>query len=142
MTRPVVDEHARKTSLESVRAPAEDQPEAGQPGWIDMDVRWLVTRETVGAEQSVFGVTYFPPGSRHEVHRHPHAEEVEYLIAGAGVARVGDDDVAMVAGDAVFVPRNDLHGFRNTSETETVVMAWSYHGAASLDEAGYIPEPS
>ena len=103
MTRPVVDEHARKTSLESVRTPAEEQPEAGQPGWIDMDVRWLVTRETVGAEQSVFGVTYFPPGSRHEVHRHPNAEEVEYLIAGEGVARVGDDDVALVAGDAVFV---------------------------------------
>ena len=140
--RPVVHEHHRKTSLESVRAPAEQQPEAGRPGWIDMDVRWLVTRETVGAEQSVFGVTYFPPGSRHEVHRHPHAEEVEYLIAGEGVARVGDDDVAMVAGDAVFVPRNDLHGFRNTSETETAVMAWSYHGAASLDEAGYIPEES
>ena len=107
-----------------------------------MDVRWLVTRETVGAEQSVFGVTYFPPGSRHEVHRHPHAEEVEYLIAGEGVARVGDDDVAMVAGDAVFVPRDDLHGFRNTSETETAVMVWSYHGAASLAEAGYVPEPS
>jgi quercetin dioxygenase-like cupin family protein len=139
VSRPVVDEHTRKTSLESVRRPAERQPEAGQPGWVDMDVRWLVTRETVGAEQSVFGVTYFPPGSRHEVHRHPNAEEVEYLIAGEGVARVGDDDVAMAAGDAVFVPRNDLHGFRNTSETETAVMAWSYHGAASLDEAGYVP---
>jgi quercetin dioxygenase-like cupin family protein len=140
--RPVVQEHIRKTSLESVRTAAEERPEASEPGWIDMDVRWLVTRETVGAEQSVFGVTYFPPGSHHDVHRHPHAEEVEYLIAGEGIARVGDDDVAMVAGDAVFVPRDDLHGFRNTSETETAVMAWSYHGAASLAEAGYIPEPS
>jgi quercetin dioxygenase-like cupin family protein len=140
--RPVVHEHRFKTSLESVRTAPEESPEASEPGWIDMDVRWLVTRETVGAEQSVFGVTYFPPGSHHDVHRHPHAEEVEYLIAGEGVARVGDDDVAMVAGDAVFVPRDDLHGFRNTSETETAVMVWSYHGAASLAEAGYIPEPS
>ncbi len=137
--RPVVDEHIRKTSLESVRTAPDEAPEASEPGWIDMDVRWLVTRETVGAEQSVFGVTYFPPGSRHEVHRHPHAEEVEYLIAGEGVARVGDDDVAMAAGDAVFVPRDDYHGFRNTSDTETAVMVGSYHGAASLSEAGYIP---
>jgi quercetin dioxygenase-like cupin family protein len=140
--RPVVDEHPQKTSLESVRTSAADRPEAGEPGWIDMDVRWLVTGEAVGAEQSVFGVTYFPPGSRHEIHRHPHAEEVEYLIGGEGVARVGDADVTMRVGDAVFVARDEFHGFRNTSETETAVMVWSYHGAASLSEAGYVPETS
>ncbi len=46
----------------------------------------------------------------------------------------------MGAGDAVFVPRNDYHGFRNTSDTETAVMVWCYAGAASLEEAGYITE--
>jgi quercetin dioxygenase-like cupin family protein len=105
-----------------------------------MDVRWLVTRQTVGADDTVFGVTYFPPGSRHEIHRHEHAEEVEYLIQGQGVARVGEDDVTMGVGDAVFVPRNDYHGFRNTSGTETAVMIWCYAGAANLEEAGYVTE--
>ena len=138
--RPVVNEHASKVRIDDVRPDHGVAPEAGKPGWIDMDVRWLVTRETVGADQSVFGVTYFPPGSRHEVHRHENAEEVEYLIAGEGVARVGDDDVAMGVGEAVFVPRNEYHGFRNTSQTETAVMIWSYAGAASLAEAGYITE--
>jgi oxalate decarboxylase/phosphoglucose isomerase-like protein (cupin superfamily) len=118
------------------------QPETGKPGWIGMDVRWLVTRDSVGAQESVFGVTYFPPGSRHEIHRHEGCEEVEYLMAGEGVARVGDDDVKMAAGDCVYVPRNDYHGFRNTSETETAVMAWYYAGAASLEEAGYVTEAS
>jgi quercetin dioxygenase-like cupin family protein len=138
--RPVVNEHAKKVHVDQVRAAGADQPEAGKPGWIDMDVRWLVTRQTVGADDTVFGVTYFPPGSRHEIHRHEHAEEVEYLIQGQGVARVGEDDVTMGVGDAVFVPRNDYHGFRNTSETETAVMIWCYAGAASLEEAGYITE--
>jgi quercetin dioxygenase-like cupin family protein len=138
--RPVVHEHRRKVHVDAVRGEASRQPEAGKPGWIDMDVRWLVTRETVGADETVFGVTYFPPGSRHEIHRHEHAEEVEYLIAGQGVARVGEDDVEMGVGDAVFVPRNDYHGFRNTSDTETAVMIWCYAGAASLEEAGYITE--
>jgi quercetin dioxygenase-like cupin family protein len=138
--RPVAHNHPNKISLGDVGPDRGDQPEAGKPGWIDMDVRWMVTRQTVGADASVFGVTYFPPGSRHEIHRHEHAEEVEYLIAGEGVARVGSEDVAMSAGDAVFVARNDYHGFRNTSETETAVMAWCYAGAASLDEAGYITE--
>jgi len=140
--RPVVDEHPMKVSLADAAGPREARPEAGKPGWVAMDVRWLVTRETVGAQSSVFGVTYFPPGSRHEIHRHENAEEAEYLMAGEGVARVGDNDVVMRAGDLVFVPRNDYHGFRNTSDTDTAVMAWSYSGAASLAEAGYVTEES
>lgn len=138
--RPVLDRHPKKIHIDEVGPDRGVQPEAGKPGWVDMDVRWLVTRQTVGADDSVFGVTYFPPGSRHEIHRHENAEEVEYLVQGEGVARVGDDDVAMGVGDAVFVPRNDYHGFRNTSETETAVMVWYYAGAASLEEAGYITE--
>jgi oxalate decarboxylase/phosphoglucose isomerase-like protein (cupin superfamily) len=46
----------------------------------------------------------------------------------------------MGPGDCVFVPRNDFHGFRNTSDTETAVMVWYYAGAANLEEAGYITE--
>jgi oxalate decarboxylase/phosphoglucose isomerase-like protein (cupin superfamily) len=135
-----ISEHPKKVNIADVGPQHGAQPEDGRPGWIDMDVRWLITRDTVGADDSVFGVTYFPPGSRHEIHRHEGCEEVEYLIQGEGVARVGQDDVAMGVGDAVYVPRNDYHGFRNTSETETAVMVWYYAGAASLDEAGYITE--
>ena len=138
--RPVLNEHTRKVHLDDVGPSHGAQPEDGKPGWVDMDVRWIVTRDTVGSDDSVFGVTYFPPGSRHEIHRHENAEEVEYLIQGEGVARVGDDDVAMGVGDTVFVSRNEYHGFRNTSDTETAIMAWYYAGAASLEEAGYITE--
>ena len=138
--RPVQAEHAQKVHVNEVGPERGSQPEDGRPGWVDMDVRWIVTRQTVGSDNSVFGITYFPPGARHEIHRHENAEEVEYLIQGEGVARVGEDDVAMGPGDAVFVSRNEYHGFRNTSDTETAVMVWYYAGAASLDEAGYITE--
>ena len=138
--RPVVHDHPKKIHIDDVSPDRVSVPEAGKPGWIDMDVRWLITRDTVGADHSVFGVTYFPPGARHEIHRHENAEEVEYLIQGEGVARVGADDVAVGVGEAVFVPRNDYHGFRNTSDTEVAVMVWYYAGAASLEEAGYITE--
>lgn len=140
--RPVMDKHRMKVHLDDVKGDPASRPEAGRPGWIDMDVRWIVTRDTVGSQESVFGLTYFPPGSRHEIHRHENAEEVEYLVEGEGVARVGEDDVAMGAGDTVFVPRNEYHGFRNTSETDTAVMVWSYAGAASLEDATYITEES
>ena len=112
-----VSDHPMKTSFE---ATPRDVALRSEDGWVDMDVRWLFTRETVGAEHSVFGITVFPPGSKHDIHRHPHAEEFEYVVSGHGIARVGDADVELGPGD------------------EPVFMIWGYAGAASLDEAGYI----
>ncbi len=128
-----MDEQRYKVSV------AETASSPGLPdrGWHAMDVRWLVTRDTVGATKTVFGVTYFPPGSRHELHRHPDAEEVEYLISGSGIAYVGDAAVRLGPGEAVFVPENEYHGFENDSDEEAV-MAWCYAGAASLEEAGFV----
>jgi len=102
-----------------------------------MDVRWLVTKDSVGAAKTVFGVTLFPPGARHEAHRHPNAEEVEYLVSGSGIAYIGDDAVELGPGEAVFVPQNEYHGFENNTDSE-VVMAWYYAGAASLEDAGFV----
>ena len=128
-----VDRHRYKVSV------SETEPSAGIPerGWLNMDVRWLVTKDSVGASKTVFGVTYFPPGSKHELHRHPNAEEVEYLISGTGIAYVDDDAVELGPGEALFVPQNAYHGFENNSGAE-VVMAWYYAGAASLEDAGFV----
>jgi Uncharacterized conserved protein, contains double-stranded beta-helix domain len=128
-----VSSHPFKVTLDDTAS------DAGIPqrGWVEMDVRWLVTKDTVGAKSTVFGVTMFPPGSKHDLHRHPNVEEVEYLVSGHGVAYVGDDAVELGPGEAVFVPRNEYHGFENTSDDE-VVMAWCYAGAGSLADAGFI----
>jgi quercetin dioxygenase-like cupin family protein len=128
-----VNQHPYKVSVD------ETESSAGIPerGWLNMDVRWLITKDSVGASNTVFGVTYFPPGSKHELHRHPNAEEVEYLISGSGIAYVDDDAVELGPGEAVFVPRNSYHGFENNSDAE-VAMAWYYAGAASLEDAGFV----
>jgi quercetin dioxygenase-like cupin family protein len=89
---------------------------------------------------TVFGITVFPPGSAHDVHRHPNAEETEYIVEGHGIARVGDDDVLVGPGDIVFASIDEYHGFVNTSDSERAVMVWCYGGAASLQEAGYVRE--
>src|SRR5882757_7749515 len=70
-----------------------------------------------------------------------HAEEVEYLVEGTGIARVGDSDVLMEPGDVVVARAGEAHGFWNTSDTDRAVLIWCYGGAASLEEAGYVYEP-
>jgi quercetin dioxygenase-like cupin family protein len=111
-----------------------------EEGWVDMNVKFLITSDTVGAQSTVFGITVFPPEAKHDIHRHPHAEETEYLVEGEGIARVGDNDVLLRAGEIVFVPENAYHGFENTSATARAVMVWCYGGAASLQAAGYVTE--
>jgi len=129
-----VSDHPLKRSFDGTPS---DTALRSEDGWVDMDVRWLLTRDTVGAEHSVFGITVFPPGSKHDIHRHPNAEEFEYLVSGHGIARVGDADVELGPGEVVFVPKNDYHGFENTGD-EPAFMIWGYAGAATLEEAGYI----
>lgn len=109
-----------------------------EDGWIDMEVRWLVTADTVGSTQTVIGRTVLVPGAKHDIHRHPNAEEWEYVISGSAIKHIGDESVRLEAGDVVFVPKNVDHGLENASDTEPVVTLWGYSGAASLEEAGYV----
>jgi quercetin dioxygenase-like cupin family protein len=136
--RPVVDEHPQKVRVADVQP---DQTLSAGEGWVNMAVQWVITRATAGAERTVFGITTMPPGARHDIHRHPNAEEVEYLVEGTGLARVGDVDVRMVAGDVVVVKTDELHGFYNDHPADKAVIVWCYSGAASLKEAGYVYEP-
>jgi quercetin dioxygenase-like cupin family protein len=132
--RNLVHDHRYKLPLAAVPV---DGSLTAETGWADMAVQWIVTDETVGATDHVVGLTVFAPGAKHHIHRHPHAEEAQYLIKGSGIARVGEDDIVQEAGDTVFVPRDAWHGFENTSHGETV-MLWTYGGAASLKQAGYV----
>jgi len=112
-------------------------------GWHKMDVRWLITRQSVGSTMTVVGRTTMPPGvkARHALHKHPNAEEWELVLEGVGLKHVGDESFILRPGELCFIPRNVYHGLENASDTETLVSIWGYCGAGSLQEAGYvIPE--
>jgi quercetin dioxygenase-like cupin family protein len=112
-------------------------------GWHKMDVRWLVTGANMDSKQTVVGRTIMPPkvNSKHAIHRHPNAEEWEYIISGVATKHVGGETFTLRAGELAFIPRNVYHGLENASDTETLVTLWGYCGASSLEEAGYvIPE--
>jgi quercetin dioxygenase-like cupin family protein len=134
MDVPIVDDHPQKVRVDDVTI---DPNLSADAGWVNMAVQWIVTRDTVGSERTVFGVTTFPPGARHDVHRHPNAEEVFYLVEGGGLARVGNVNVRVRPGDVLVAKAGELHGFWNTSDTDRAVLVWCYGGAPSLEDAGY-----
>ena len=95
-------------------------------GWLKMDVRWVITEANVPSEATVVGRTILPPGvgSMHALHRHPNAEEWEYVIHGTGIKHVGDESFVIRAGDLAFVPRNVYHRLENGSENEPLITRW------------------
>jgi quercetin dioxygenase-like cupin family protein len=109
-------------------------------GWLKMDVRWMVTEQTMGSESTVVGRTILPPGvgAKHALHRHPNAEEWEYIVFGTAIKHVGDDTFILRTGEIAFIPRNVYHGLENASQNEPLITLWGYSGAPSLEKAGYI----
>jgi pimeloyl-ACP methyl ester carboxylesterase/quercetin dioxygenase-like cupin family protein len=104
-----------------------------------LDVRRVVGPQT-GASLIAFGQSTYPSGATHENHRHPNAEEVVMVIEGRGTQIVGDQALDLAPGDICFIPRNTPHRITGTSDADLVIL-WAFGGAASIEQAGYVPLP-
>jgi quercetin dioxygenase-like cupin family protein len=101
-----------------------------------MHVHWLADREHGGTETTVFNVTEFPPDRSHEVHRHPNAEEYFFVLRGSGQHLTEGEPVHLEAGDLVFIPKGEWHGFANDTGEPTLVVT-VMGGVSHYSDAGY-----
>jgi oxalate decarboxylase/phosphoglucose isomerase-like protein (cupin superfamily) len=53
---------------------------------------------------------------------------------------VGDEALDMGPGDVCFIPRNTPHRIIGVSDEDLVIL-WAFGGAASIEQAGYVPLP-
>ena len=111
-----------------------------EDGWVDMQVQFLIDKETAGADH-VVGWTVLKPGARHERHRHRNCDEFFIVIKGRGHIYSDLGEEPSVEGDVVYSPRGCWHGFNNTS-SEDVVLVWGWMGAGSIEASGYEVEPA
>jgi quercetin dioxygenase-like cupin family protein len=107
-----------------------------EEGWVDMQVQFLIDSRAARSQELVVGRTVLPPGARHERHLHPNADEFLVVMSGAGEIYTNTGRAPSRAGDVIFTPRGNWHGFDNTSD-EDVLLIWGWSGAGSLDAAGY-----
>jgi len=102
--------HSSDHAVQEELAPLEvwDDPVRGNVGF-----RTLFSSETTGSRALTTGVAELPVGGWLATHRHVQPE-VYYVLAGAGLARVGDDEIEVSAGSAVELPSGVRHSLTNT----------------------------
>ena len=76
-------------------------------------VRIMIDADTSSASVTM-GESVMEPGAEVPLHRH-RVQEAFYIVEGSGTALVGEEEIAVKAGDALLTLAGDLHGFRNDS---------------------------
>ena len=105
-------------------------------GWIEMQVQFLIDKDSADSERLVVGQTVLPPGARHERHSHPNADEFLVVMAGHGSIYTDGGEEPAGQGDVILTPAGHWHGFKNDSDSD-VRLIWGWSGAGSLESAGY-----
>ena len=80
----------------------------------------LVTKE-LGATQAYMGLLSIAPGAKVPTHRDT-TEESLFFIEGGGTVTIDGVDLAVSAGDAIFMPANAEVSFQNHPKNQSVVL--------------------
>ncbi|MGD8228310.1 MAG: cupin domain-containing protein [Desulfobacteraceae bacterium] len=100
--------------------------------------RVLIDGKMGGAKNITFGYTRFDAKtSFHKMHFHPNAEEVFYILSGKGIGGVGEgsEEVEIVKGDTVWVPKGAGHWLYNPFDEPCEILF--VYTSPSLESAGY-----
>jgi len=103
-------------------------PEEGESYWQPVPangfIRNIFSKASVGSRADVsIGTQTVPPGCFIREHTHARQEEIIYVVAGRGVARIDDVEQPLETGAAVFVGMNRKHHFLNPHE-EPMTFLW------------------
>ncbi|MFZ2227737.1 MAG: cupin domain-containing protein [Candidatus Nanopelagicaceae bacterium] len=105
-------------------------------GWVNMQVQFLIDKATANSKELLVGRTVLPPGAMHDRHRHFNCEEFWIVLQGSGVMYTNEGERPAKEGDVVLIPREHWHGFKNTTDSD-VILVWGWSGSGSLEDSGY-----
>jgi quercetin dioxygenase-like cupin family protein len=88
-------------------------------------LRWLVSPETIKANQCSTCVVNLAPGEKvTPAHSHPNGEEVIYIVQGSGRVLVSGEVSAVRAGMAILFPQGAIHMLHNSGSEEMKVICF------------------
>jgi mannose-6-phosphate isomerase-like protein (cupin superfamily) len=86
------------------------------------EIRPLMDR-TVGAiTQCSLAEETLPPDKTVTPHHHEVLEEIYYILSGSGVMTIGDESQAVSAGDAIYIPKHNVHSLTNTGAEDMKIL--------------------
>jgi len=83
-------------------------------------IQWLVGKKD-GAPNFAMRRFVVAPGGVIGLHTHPWEHEV-YIVSGNGEVLGEEENKAVAKDSVVYVPKDERHGFRNSSQTEEFVF--------------------
>lgn len=93
---------------------------------------FLNPRNSVLRNQSLAKAT-LPVGDATAEHLHPIAEEIYYILQGAGQMRVEDEERVVTTGDAIAIPAGHKHKIWNTGATPLIFLCCCAPAYADAD---------
>jgi oxalate decarboxylase/phosphoglucose isomerase-like protein (cupin superfamily) len=80
-------------------------------GWGTM--KWFVSPLTIKGAANSQGEVIINPGQGHTPHLHETADELIYVVSGAGTQTVGEEEFPIAEGDTVYIPMGIVHSTMN-----------------------------
>lgn len=104
---------------------------------IGLNINMGICFETVGSKKVCMGRTVIPKQTANNRHIHANCEAAMYIVQGTMVAYVGPDATQVIcpAGSFVYAAEGEIHGVTNPSDTEDVVLIFSYAGVPNKEAA-------
>jgi quercetin dioxygenase-like cupin family protein len=131
---PSPEDRARVVRFEDAPAVPVHAPELGLNHMIS---RTLTDSDVLRTTSVHIGHSTFAARGRghHPLHRHPAAGQFICLLAGRGAHAAEDGEVSLTAGDLVYIPAGEWHGFRSVGD-EPAELIYGYLGVSSTAAAG------
>ncbi len=127
-----------------IRPPETNQDKQYQP---PLTVGWGIDQTTVPGVKNTMAKSIVPPGGRNQRHFHIWTDALWYILKGSLKIFFGPDhelkEAVVEAGDFVYIPHGEIHGFMNMSKTETAELIAVYGGVGKKEDAQtvYIEKP-
>ena len=78
------------------------------------EIRELLAHRNSSIRQQSLAEARLPAGASTTPHYHPRTEEIYFILAGAGLMRMGDESRTVGPGDAIAIPPGSIHQITNT----------------------------
>jgi uncharacterized RmlC-like cupin family protein len=110
-----------------------------------LNIRIGINDQTVGSKELTMGYTIIPPSVRNPAHFHPNAEAGFFILSGELRVYIGESRTVTLVkpGTFVHVPKGEIHGIENTSQTEPASLIFAYGNVPNKEASGttFVEEP-